>query len=72
MDGFRFDLATILGREKGSYTRQAGFFKALHQDPILTPVKLIAEPRDATHGSYQLGNFPADWAEWNELPTETV
>lgn len=65
VDGFRFDLATILGREKGCFSREAGLFKAIHQDPVLAGVKLIAEPWDATHGSYQLGNFPADWAEWN-------
>ncbi|NLJ76780.1 MAG: glycogen debranching protein GlgX [Peptococcaceae bacterium] len=65
VDGFRFDLATILGREKGTYSPRAGLFKALHQDPVLAPVKLIAEPWDATHGSYQLGNFPTGWAEWN-------
>ncbi len=65
VDGFRFDLATILGREKSGYSRGAGFFKAIHQDPVLAGVKLIAEPWDAGYGSYQLGNFPSDWAEWN-------
>ncbi len=65
VDGFRFDLATVLGREKDCFSRDAGFFAAVHQDPVLAGVKLIAEPWDAGHNSCQVGNFPLDWAEWN-------
>lgn len=65
VDGFRFDLATVLGRENGCFSRDAGFFTAIHQDPVLAGVKLIAEPWDAGHDSCQVGNFPLDWAEWN-------
>jgi glycogen operon protein len=63
VDGFRFDLASVLGRENGSYQRSASFFDALSQDPVLSRVALIAEPWDL--GSYQVGNFPVDWSEWN-------
>lgn len=63
VDGFRFDLASVLGREDGSYQRSASFFDALSQDPVLNRVILIAEPWDL--GSYQVGNFPVDWSEWN-------
>jgi isoamylase len=65
VDGFRFDLATTLGREVTDYDRQAAFFRILHQDPVLSTVKLIAEPWDVGMGGYQVGNFPAPWAEWN-------
>jgi isoamylase len=65
VDGFRFDLATVLGREEGPYDRNAAFFRIVHQDPVLSKVKLIAEPWDVGLGGYQVGNFPADWAEWN-------
>ncbi|MFX4262109.1 glycogen debranching protein GlgX [Pelotomaculum propionicicum] len=65
VDGFRFDLATVLGREKGCFSRDAGFFAAVRQDPVLAGVKLIAEPWDACCDSNQVGNFPLDWAEWN-------
>ena len=63
VDGFRFDLASVLGREDGNYQRSASFFDALSQDPVLNRVTLIAEPWDL--GSYQVGNFPVDWSEWN-------
>ncbi len=65
VDGFRFDLAPVLAREDNGYTRNAAFFKALAQDPVLSRVKLIAEPWDVGMGGYQLGNFPPGWSEWN-------
>lgn len=64
--GFRFDLAPVLGRDKTSFDKAAAFFKELAEDPILSKVKLIAEPWDIGPGGYQLGNFPAGWAEWND------
>jgi isoamylase len=63
VDGFRFDLASVLGRERAGFERTAGFFDTVAQDPMLQRVKLIAEPWDI--GTYQLGNFPVDWSEWN-------
>ncbi len=63
VDGFRFDLASVLGREEGMFLRSASFFDAISQDPVLNRVKLIAEPWDL--GTYQVGNFPVDWSEWN-------
>ena len=65
VDGFRFDLATVLAREEGGPSRLSAFFDILHQDPVLTQVKLIAEPWDVSLGGYQVGNFPVDWTEWN-------
>jgi glycogen operon protein len=65
VDGFRFDLAVELGRRAENYDRRATFFQALHQDPVLGPTKLIAEPWDLGPGGYQIGNFPTDWAELN-------
>ena len=65
VDGFRFDLAVELGRSAESYSRRATFFQAVHQDPVLAKVKLIAEPWDLGYGGYQIGNFPIDWAELN-------
>ena len=65
VDGFRFDLATTLGRTGGTFNPLASFFSILHQDPILSQVKLIAEPWDIGQDSYQVGNFPVDFAEWN-------
>lgn len=65
VDGFRFDLATSLGREKRDYQPDANFFDAVSQDPVLSQVKLIAEPWDIGMGGYQLGGFPPGWAEWN-------
>ncbi len=63
VDGFRFDLASVLGREGGDFRRASSFFDAASQDPVLRRVKLIAEPWDC--GTYQVGNFPLDWSEWN-------
>lgn len=63
VDGFRFDLASVLGREDGLFQKSASFFDAIAQDPVLNRVKLIAEPWDI--GTYQVGNFPLDWSEWN-------
>ena len=66
VDGFRFDLASALAREGGRVEHLSGFFDAIRQDPTLNRVKLIAEPWDLGHGGYQVGNFPAGWAEWND------
>ena len=66
VDGFRFDLASALAREGGRVEHLGGFFDAIRQDPTLNRVKLIAEPWDLGHGGYQVGNFPAGWAEWND------
>ncbi len=63
VDGFRFDLASVLGREEGMFRTSAPFFDVVSQDPVLNRVKLIAEPWDL--GTYQVGNFPVDWSEWN-------
>jgi glycogen operon protein len=65
VDGFRFDLAATLGRESDGFFRENPFFKAIHQDPVLSRVKLIAEPWDLGPGGYQVGNFPEGWAELN-------
>ena len=66
VDGFRFDLGTILGREDGDFVPNGRFFSAVHQDPALAGLKLIAEPWDLGPGGYRLGGFPLDWAEWND------
>ena len=66
VDGFRFDLATVLGREAGGFDARAGFFDAIRQDPVLAEVKLIAEPWDIGPGGYQLGGFPHPFTEWND------
>jgi len=66
VDGFRFDLASSLGREQHGVDHFGAFFDILHQDPILSRVKLIAEPWDLGEGGYQVGNFPLGWAEWND------
>jgi isoamylase len=63
VDGFRFDLASVLGCEEGNFQRCASFFDTISQDPVLQRVKLIAEPWDLS--TYQVGNFPIDWSEWN-------
>jgi glycogen operon protein len=65
VDGFRFDLASALGRDGSGFNKYHAFFKAIQQDPILSQVKLIAEPWDVGDGSYQVGNFPAPFSEWN-------
>ncbi len=71
VDGFRFDLASVLGRdEDGTFRANAGFFDAVSQDPVLSRVTLIAEPWDL--GTYQVGNFPIDWSEWNGRFRDTV
>ena len=66
VDGFRFDLASALARERGRVEHLGGFFDAVRQDPVLNGVKLVAEPWDLGHGGYQVGNFPLGWAEWND------
>ncbi|WP_395140509.1 glycogen debranching protein GlgX [Schlegelella aquatica] len=66
VDGFRFDLASALARERGRVEHLGGFFDVIRQDPTLNQVKLIAEPWDLGHGGYQVGNFPLGWAEWND------
>lgn len=66
VDGFRFDLATILGREPSGFDQRGGFLDACGQDPLLSQVKLIAEPWDCGPGGYQFGRFPPGWAEWND------
>src|SRR6185503_8259948 len=72
VDGFRFDLGTILAREPGGFDTHNGFMKACMQDPMLEKVKLIAEPWDCGPGGYQVGGFPAGWAEWNDKFRDTV
>ncbi|ACK52675.1 glycogen debranching enzyme GlgX [Methylocella silvestris BL2] len=66
VDGFRFDLGTILAREPNGFDNQSGFLKACSQDPVLGTVKLIAEPWDCGPGGYQVGAFPPGWSEWND------
>ena len=70
VDGFRFDLASVLGREHGFFEKSAAFFDAVSQDPVLHRIKLIAEPWDL--GTYEVGNFPIDWCEWNGRFRDTV
>jgi len=65
VDGFRFDLASTLARELHEVNRLSAFFDIIHQDPVISTVKLIAEPWDVGDGGYQVGNFPVLWAEWN-------
>lgn len=72
IDGFRFDLGTILAREPNGFDNQSGFLKACSQDPVLGTVKLIAEPWDCGPGGYQVGGFPPGWAEWNDKFRDTV
>jgi len=72
VDGFRFDLATTLGREDNGYTPDAAFFKTIAQDPVLSRVKLIAEPWDLGMGGYQVGQFPPGWSEWNGKYRDTL
>lgn len=66
VDGFRFDLATVLGRETQEFDRNGAFLKMIQQDPVLCEVKLIAEPWDIGRGGYQVGHFPSPWSEWND------
>jgi isoamylase len=72
IDGFRFDLATILGREPHGFDEGGGFLDSCRQDPVLTSVKLIAEPWDLGPGGYRVGEFPPGWAEWNDRFRDTV
>ncbi|PHK96251.1 glycogen debranching enzyme GlgX [Pseudoroseomonas rhizosphaerae] len=72
VDGFRFDLGTILAREPHGFDEQSAFLKACMQDPVLSDVKLIAEPWDIGPGGYQVGNFAPGWAEWNDKYRDTV
>ena len=72
IDGFRFDLATILAREPAGFDQGCGFLDACLQDPILASVKLIAEPWDCGPGGYQVGGFPPGWAEWNDKFRDNV
>jgi glycogen operon protein len=65
VDGFRFDLASALARELHAVDRLSAFFDIIHQDPVISQVKLIAEPWDLGEGGYQVGNFPVGWTEWN-------
>ena len=65
VDGFRFDLASALARELHEVDKLGAFFDIIHQDPVLSQVKLIAEPWDLGEGGYQVGNFPIMWTEWN-------
>jgi len=72
VDGFRFDLASTLARELHDVDRLSAFFDIIHQDPVISQAKLIAEPWDVGDGGYQVGNFPAGWAEWNGRYRDTV
>jgi isoamylase len=72
VDGFRFDLGTILAREPDGFDNRSGFLKVCSQDPVLSAVKLIAEPWDCGPGGYQVGRFPPGWAEWNDQYRDTV
>jgi isoamylase len=72
VDGFRFDLASTLARDPHEFTHRAGFLRAIGQDPVLSRVKLIAEPWDVGSGGYQVGAFPPGWSEWNDQFRDTV
>jgi isoamylase len=72
VDGFRFDLASTLARELHEVDRLGAFFDIIHQDPVLSQKKLIAEPWDLGAGGYQVGNFPVGWTEWNDKYRDTV
>jgi glycogen operon protein len=72
VDGFRFDLAPTLAREAHAVDRFGAFLDIIHQDPVLSQVKLIAEPWDLGEGGYQIGNFPVGWAEWNARYRDTL
>ena len=72
VDGFRFDLASALAREFFDVDRLSAFFDTIHQDPVLSQVKLIAEPWDVGPGGYQVGNFPVLWSEWNGVYRDTM
>ncbi|NOX98956.1 MAG: glycogen debranching protein GlgX [Verrucomicrobia bacterium] len=72
VDGFRFDLAVTLGREPTNYNQHSAFFKAIMQDPVLSQVKMIAEPWDLGRGGYQVGHFPYGWSELNGRYRDTI
>jgi isoamylase len=72
IDGFRFDLATVLGRDRSGFNSNSPFFAMVAADPVLAYVKLIAEPWDVGLGGYQLGNFPQGWSEWNDRYRDTM
>jgi glycogen operon protein len=72
VDGFRFDLASALARELYDVDKLSAFFDVIHQDPVLSQVKLIAEPWDVGPGGYQVGNFPILWSEWNGMYRDTM
>ncbi len=72
VDGFRFDLASTLARELHEVDRLSAFFDIIHQDPVISQVKLIAEPWDIGEGGYQVGKFPQGWAEWNGLYRDCI
>jgi glycogen operon protein len=72
VDGFRFDLAATLARQFHDVDRLSAFFDLVHQDPVISQVKLIAEPWDVGEGGYQVGNFPPQWSEWNGRYRDTV
>src|SRR3712207_8167272 len=72
VDGFRFDLASALARSMHDVDRLSAFFDVVHQDPVVSRVKLIAEPWDVGEGGYQVGNFPPLWTEWNGKYRDTV
>jgi isoamylase len=72
VDGFRFDLSSTLGRDRAEFDHDAVFFEAVRQDPVLSEVKLIAEPWDTGPDGYQLGNHPPGWAEWNDQYRDTI
>ena len=72
VDGFRFDLATVLARDARGFSPTAPFFAAIGQDPVLSRVRLIAEPWDIGPGGYQVGQFPAGWLEWNDQFRDTM
>src|SRR5436853_1881686 len=72
VDGFRFDLASALAREFYEVDRLSTFFDTIHQDPVISQVKLVAEPWDVGDGGYQVGNFPVLWSEWNGMYRDTI
>src|SRR5207302_3608598 len=72
VDGFRFDLASALARELYDVDHLSAFFDVIQQDPVISQVKLIAEPWDVGEGGYQVGNFPPLWSEWNGKFRDTV
>src|SRR5207249_11301601 len=72
VDGFRFDLASTLARGLHDVDRLSAFFDVIQQDPVVSQVKLIAEPWDVSQGGYQVGNFPALWSEWNGKYRDSV